>query len=89
MHEDEVFGIRKNDVETHACISANMRSKCNLDKDTAWILKCILVFGFLLCHEKYSKRRVVGLYVWVLVVKCMCMCANVNLRMLRESIGDR
>lgn len=30
-----------------------------------------------------------GLYVWLLVVKCMRMCANVNLRMLCESVSER
>lgn len=43
----------------------------------------------ILYHEKYNERRVVGLYVWVLVDKCMCMCANVNLGMLSGPIGDR
>lgn len=55
MHEDEVFGIQKNDIEPHTCISANMRSEWNVDKDTAWILQSSVWIPFMPWEIQWEK----------------------------------
>lgn len=38
MHESMTFGILKCTTESHPCISANLQSQRNLEKDAAWII---------------------------------------------------